>query len=86
MSELIRRVTLAVAALFAMTMGAMSVATVATPAPSWACDAGQVWDPGSNSCQLPPPPPPAAPVPVTMCAGGIPFVPLSWCWPVGGTQ
>ncbi len=57
------------------------------------CGFGTVYDPGSNTCvaagppppPAPPPPPPPAYGPASMCIGApIPFVPMSWCFPVGG--
>jgi hypothetical protein len=71
----------------ALVLGQLVVATVVTPAASWACDWGQVWDAASNSCVGAPPPPPIGAVgPVTWCIGApIPFVPMSWCVPVGPT-
>jgi hypothetical protein len=87
MSQVLRRCALAVAAVFAMTCGAIAISALTLPAVSWACDGGQVWDPGSNACQWPAPPPPPPPPagPVSMCIGApVPFVPMSWCFPVGG--
>jgi hypothetical protein len=53
------------------------------------CGYGTVFDPGSNTCVAggpPPPPPPPPPAGwASMCIGApIPFVPMSWCFPVGG--
>ena len=73
--------------LFGLVVGALAMATVVNPAVSWACDGGLVWDPVANACVVPAPaaPPPPPPIPVTMCIGApIPFVPMSWCFPVGG--
>jgi hypothetical protein len=76
-----------VASLIVLVVGPTAVLTIADPAVSWACDGGLVWDPGANACVAPgpPPPPPPPPVPVTMCIGApVPFVPMGWCFPVGG--
>ncbi|HME49264.1 MAG TPA: hypothetical protein VKG81_14575 [Mycobacterium sp.] len=52
------------------------------------CGAGTVLDPGSDTCVPagPPPAPPPPPAgPASMCIGApVPFVPMSWCFPVGG--
>jgi hypothetical protein len=90
MSRILRRLCVGTAAVVAMVFGPLFVTTVVNPAVSWACDWGQVWDAASNSCvgaPPPPPPPPIGPVgPVTWCIGApIPFVPMSWCVPVGQT-
>jgi hypothetical protein len=63
----------------------MAFVTAVSPGVSRAdCAYGQVWDGYSNSCQWQAPQPPP-PVPVTMCIGApVPFVPLSWCFPVAG--
>jgi hypothetical protein len=46
------------------------------------CGYGTVFDPGSNTCVAAGPLPPAGPA--SMCIGApIPFVPMSWCFPVG---
>jgi hypothetical protein len=87
MTRTFRRIAVAAALLVAMVLGPLAVTTVVSPAVGWAqCAPGQFWDASTNTCQwpAPPPPPPPPPVPVTMCVGGIPFVPLSWCFPVGG--
>lgn len=72
--------------LIALVVGPMAILTIVGPAVSWACDGGLVWDPGANACVVPGPPPPPPPVgPVSMCIGApVPFVPMSWCFPVGG--
>jgi hypothetical protein len=84
---LCRRFAVYAALVTAMVLGPIAMVTVGSPAVSWACDWGQYWDPGSNSCLAAGPPPPPPPVgPVTMCIGApVPFVPLSWCFPVGQT-
>jgi hypothetical protein len=87
MSRTIRRVCTGGALVFAMVLGPLIMTTAVNPAVSWACDWGQVWDPGINGCVGAPPPPPVGVVgPVTWCIGApIPFVPMSWCVPVGQT-
>jgi hypothetical protein len=80
-----RRFAVWVVSLIALVVGPMAMVTIVNPAASWACDGGLTWDPGANACAGPPPPPPPPPPPVTMCIGApVPFVPLSWCFPVGG--
>lgn len=83
MIRTIRRVAVATAFVAGFALGPL----VVDPAVSWACDGGQVWDPVASSCVGAPPPPPVGPVgPVTWCIGApIPFVPMSWCVPVGPT-
>jgi hypothetical protein len=85
----IRRLALVVA----VTLMPLAFVAFVSPAPSKAteCGAGTALDPGSDTCIAagppppPPPPPPPAPGPVGMCIGApIPFVPMSWCFPVGG--
>jgi len=87
MKHIVRRLAVGAALAIPMTLGPMAAVTVFTPAVSWACDWGQVWDAATNSCVVPPPPPPPPPPvigPVTWCIGApIPFVPMSWCFPVG---
>jgi hypothetical protein len=84
MSRIWRRFVVWLVALCALVFGPFAMTAIINPAVSWACDPGQVWDAAAQVCVLPPPPPPA-PVPVTMCVGApIPFVPMSWCFPVGG--
>lgn len=90
MNRILRRALTSAALIISIVLGPLAAATVFYPAVSWACDWGQVWDPGANSCVAAPPPPPPPPVgvvgPVTWCIGApIPFVPMSWCIPVGPT-
>ena len=87
MNRIIRRALTSAALVVGIVFGPLAMATVFTPAVSWACDWGQVWDPGINACAPAPPPPPIGAVgPVTWCIGApIPFVPMSWCVPVGPT-
>jgi hypothetical protein len=85
MSRICRRFVVWAVSLCALVIGPLAMTTIIKPAVSWACDPGQVWDAAAQACVLPPPPPPPAPVPVTMCLGApVPFVPMSWCFPVGG--
>jgi hypothetical protein len=89
MSRILRRISVGTAVALALVLGPLLVTTAVNPAVSWACDWGQVWDAASNGCvgAPPPPPPPVGVVgPVTWCIGApIPFVPMSWCVPVGQT-
>ena len=81
----LRKLAVWAISLFALVFGPIAMVTVINPAVSWACDYPTVWDTNSNSCVTPPPPPAPAPVPVTMCIGApVPFVPMGWCFPVGG--
>jgi hypothetical protein len=85
MSRAFRRFLVSMGLILSVVVAAIAFVTVISPGTSWACDPGTYWDPGSNSClgAAPPPPPPLPPV--TMCVGApVPFVPLSWCFPVGG--
>ena len=86
MSRVFRRFLVSNGLIFGMVLSAMAVVVVASPGVSWACDPGTFWDPDSNGCvAVAPAPPPPPPVPVTMCIGApVPFVPMSWCFPVGG--
>jgi hypothetical protein len=87
MTQPFRRIAVGAALIAAMALGPMAMITVVSPAVSRAeCAPGQYWDASNNTCQWPPPaPPPPAPVPVTMCIGApVPFVPMGWCFPVGG--
>jgi hypothetical protein len=81
MNRIRRRFAVWVVSLISLVVAPMAVVTIINPGVSWACDGGLVWDPGANACVDPPPPPP----PVTMCIGApVPFVPMGWCFPVGG--
>ena len=87
MSRVVSRFAACITLMFGMAFAVMAFATIASPGVSWACDPGTVWDPVSSSCvgAAPPPPAPPPPIPVTMCIGApVPFVPMSWCFPVGG--
>ena len=89
MNRILRRACWGTALVVALTSLPLAATVVISPAVSWACDWGQTWDAGSNSCigAPPPPPPPIGVVgPVTWCIGApIPFVPMSWCVPLGQT-
>jgi hypothetical protein len=82
MRGIVRRLAI----LFAIALAPLAFVTLVSPGVSKAdCAVGTVWDPGSNTCVAPGPPPPPPPVPVTMCIGApVPFVPMGWCFPVGG--
>ena len=85
MNRVRHRVAVWAVCLIALVVSPMAVVTVLDPAVGWACDPGSVWDPGANACVAPAPPPPPPAGPVSMCIGApIPFVPMSWCFPVGG--
>lgn len=83
MNKIARRV----AVLTASALAPLAFVTIVSPATSSAqCAWGHYWDPGINNCVgVPAAPPPPPPGPVNMCVGApVPFVPMSWCFPVGG--
>lgn len=74
------------AVIFASALVPLAFVILVSPGLSKAtdCGFGTVYDPGSNTC-VAAGPPAAAPGPTSMCIGApIPFVPMSWCFPVGG--
>jgi hypothetical protein len=81
-SRILRRFAAGAAVVAAM----VAMTTVVSPAVSRAdCAPGQFWNAATNTCDWPAPAPAPAPVPVTMCVGApVPFVPMGWCFPVGG--
>jgi hypothetical protein len=87
MSGILRRIVVAATVAAGMAMGTMVVSPAVGSAQ---CAPGQFWNAASNTCDpvvAPPPPPPYGVVgPVDWCIGApIPFVPMSWCFPVGPT-
>jgi hypothetical protein len=91
MNGMVRRLTAGAAAVCGLVLAPLAVTTIVSPAVSSAqCAPGQFWNASSNSCDpvvAPPPPPPYGIVgPVSYCIGApIPFVPMSWCVPIGPT-
>lgn len=83
-----RDIVCRLAVIFASALAPLAFVILVSPGLSKAtdCGFGTVYDPGSNTCVAAGPPAPApAPGPASMCIGApIPFVPLSWCFPVGG--
>ncbi|MBV8928602.1 MAG: hypothetical protein JO152_05710 [Mycobacteriaceae bacterium] len=80
-----RRIAAAAAVVAALLLGPLALTTALSPGVALAdCAPGQFWNAATNNCDWPPPPPPPA-GPVSMCIGApVPFVPMSWCFPVGG--
>jgi hypothetical protein len=83
-----RAIVCRLAVIFASALAPLAFVILVSPGLSKAtdCGFGTVYDPGSNTCVAAGPPAPApAPGPASMCIGApIPFVPMSWCFPVGG--
>lgn len=83
-----RGIVCRLAVIFASALAPLAFVILVSPGLSKAtdCGFGTVYDPGSNTCVAAGPPAPApAPGPASMCIGApIPFVPMSWCFPVGG--
>ena len=89
MNRIFRRALTSAALIISIVLGPLAAATVFYPAVSWACDWGQVWirapirvwqrhrhllrHPSASSARD------------VVIGAPIPFVPMSWCIPVGPT-